>query len=323
MAFSSVKKIPKWALVIFIAVPFIVDAALNVFGMTILVFDPLFKISFGLIGVMNVIFVLISLAIDKKILYWLFVILVTFFDLSFSIEAVKQSESNNVTAENDTELIRLLNEQNRINIRIDRLMTEHEKMTKPDNLRANEEQQRVEQASLAVAKSQYSDRLKKIESGEISKYRITADSVIMAIPNAIADGKILMVIIFLWIFALLQIMIYLSMRSFEFHGETIPKKNFESIVTQWVKISWYNVRARRNNELISKETFFNLLRDREKLSFTDDDYDRCLSAALAEKLVDTVEIMCHDEDEAIAKILRRLQGGNPGNVANDRIGKES
>ena len=293
-------------------VALVVDLVLNFICFSVLAPDALTRIAFIAVGIMIVLFVLRSWSKRQFAIYVVFVIVVFFFDYSFILESTR-AQSNEVTAETDTELTRLSNELTTAQNTLIDLHGQYDRAVRADTLREINNQLETTQIRIDQYNADYKSRLQLIESGKHTGVRITAKNIMHAIPNAWSDKRYIEMIVFAMIFAGLQFIVASSVDNkivIKAEHKRTPKRKRttptplpEADVSRFVKWNWYRAETGMATSILPKEVFFDLVKKRNE-QFSGSIYNRILAAAKRNGIIDADgKILIMDQNLAIKKII--------------------
>lgn len=192
-----------------LGVALVVDLILNVICFAVLAPDTLTQVAFVAIGVMTVLFVFRSWAKGQKLIWTVFVVVVFFFDLSFTLEATR-IQTTAVVASEDTELSRLTARADAAAAQVIELQDQYRSAARRetmDQLHAQIEEAEAQEKTLEAARSA---RLFSLERGRVSRDRLSADRIFGAISRAWADGRRIPLGVFGLIFLGLQLIVATS-----------------------------------------------------------------------------------------------------------------
>lgn len=300
-----------------LAVALAVDLVLNFICFSVLAPDALTRIAFIAVGIMIVLFVLRSWSKRQFLLYAVFVLVVFFFDYSFILESTR-AQSQEITAETDTELSRLSTELTTAQKTLTDLHGQYDRAVRADTLREINNQIETTQARIDQYNTDYKSRLQLIESGKHTGVKLTSANIFLSIPHAWDDKRYIQMIIYALIFAGLQFIVASSVdnkkikvvvkpqtepRRAPKRRRHIPAPLPEADVARFVKWNWYRAETGMATSILPKEVFFDLVKKRNE-RFSGSVYNRILAAAKRNKIIDSDgKILEMDQNLAIRKII--------------------
>lgn len=218
-------------------VALVVDLVLNLVCFTMLAPDTLTAAAFGLIGGMIVLFVFRSWSKGQKLAWLIFVSVVFFFDLSFSLEATRAQANTTQTVDlvaiyaADPELTRLKGKQDEVSVALADLQIQYKEAAKRDTMAELAEQMKQKQSESKYYEDQYQKRRELVEKNaqaKVKHVKLSADAIFSAIPNAYKDGRYLQLIVYGLIFFGLQLIVAVSI-------EPITKAKKKSWIAELLK----------------------------------------------------------------------------------------
>lgn len=298
-----------------IFISLIVDCALNIICFYILAPNILTSIAFVLIGVMCVLFIFRSWSKGQKKTWLVFVIVVFFFDLSFTLQATK-TQSNNITTENDTELSRIDSDIASEKTSLDDLRAQYKQAMQRATMDQINNQIIISQSKIDQYENDRKLRLLAISSGRIIRDPITADSIFSAIPQAIIDRRIIQLIIFALIFVGLQLIIASSIDSkhkLDISEPVIepdepmapverPSGINEGHVREFVLRSWYKIRQNTSDCILSEDVFFDFIKRQNKV-YDRDIYRYLVQLCLELGIIDKKGVAQSKDEQEISRIM--------------------
>jgi len=307
-------------------VALVVDIVLNIICFSVLAPDTLTRVAFVAIGVMIVLFVFRSWSKRQFVAWGIFVIVVFFFDLSFTLEATRtQAEETQQTQ--DTELTRIDGLITDTNEAIKDLRLQYKEAMKRETMDELQIQLDNEQVKLSKYEDDRDKRFEMVESGETSKTEISAENIFNAIPNAFNSRRLIPLFIWALVFLGVQLIVASSIdNKKELHKynkntkKTDPKKRKRkprsrpaepkirpnitlNDVKLWVRWNWYRVTEGQSDYLIDKSVFFSGIA-KQDIEFDESKYDYLLKRAKELKVIDSKgHALVKDEAKAVGIIV--------------------
>ena len=292
----------------------VVDIVLSIICYTVLAPDILTRIAFVAIGVMNVLFIFRSWAKRQYVAWGIFVIVVFFFDLSFTLEATRtQSEEVVVTQTTDitkdSEIIRLDNAILESKQAKSDLQQQFKEAMKRETMDALKDLIDKEEVKINEYEAERKQRFNLIDSGETTKATISANAIMYSIPNTIKARDFLPLFIWSLIFFGLQLIVASSIdnkkqevaqvkkRTTKKHAPAKkraprPKNLTEPIpdisdaeIRRFVSWSWYRVTQKVDTKVLAESTFFETCR-KQGGEFDKKKYDYLIKKCKDKKLID-------------------------------------
>lgn len=296
-------KISTWALIG-------VDLVLNVVTMWIIAPDPISRVGFVGVGIAIVVLCLPSWLRGKKLLWLSFAAVSVFLNLSFTLESI-DLQSNAVTVQTDTQIARLDQRIDSLDAQLVKYDEEYSKARQRATMDDIERNRGIVRTELAKAESQRDIRIKQIESGEVS-LQIAGNDIFSAIPRAVADFRVIQLIVFTLIFSAMQYAIVVfatdekSAQTTPPARPTRPRKTKPAVdhVSRWVSACWVGIENGRK-DIISRSSFEEFYRTRG--GFPAERYDAIKQAAQDANVIDPAgEILIKDKREAVNIIKATL-----------------
>lgn len=299
-------------------VALIVDIVLNIICFSVLAPDTLTRVAFVAIGVMIVLFVFRSWSKRQFVAWGIFVIVVFFFDLSFTLEATR-TQAEEIQQAQDTELVRIDGLITDTNEAIKDLRLQYKEAMKRETMDELQIQLDNEQVKLSKYESDRDNRFELVESGETSKTEISAENIFNAIPNAFNSRRLIPLFIWALVFLGVQLIVASSIDNKVKPSEPVkptPKKRKPRAkrpkirpsitlndVKLWVRWNWYRVTEGQSDYLIDKSVFFSGIA-KQDIEFDESKYDYLLKRAKELKVVDSKgHALVKDEAKAVAIIV--------------------
>lgn len=192
-----------------LGVAMIVDLILNVVCFAVLAPDTLTRVAFVAVGIMTVLFIVRSWAKGQRAIWLVFVVVVFFFDLSFSLEATRLQDSV-ASAATDTELQRLTAQTEHTAARLDDLQSQYRTAMRRETLDQLHSQIEELETQAKAQEAARSARLFSLERGRVSRERLSAEAVFGAISRAWSEGRRVPLAVFGMIFLGLQLIVATS-----------------------------------------------------------------------------------------------------------------
>jgi len=290
-------------------VALVVDIVLNIICFAVLAPDVLTRIAFVAIGVMNVLFVFRSWSKRQYPAWIIFVIVVFFFDLSFTLEATRTQSQETVITQTtdvtqDSEIIRLDNailESKAIKADLQQQFKTAMKRETLDELKELIDKEAIKIDGYEADRKQ---RFNLVDSGETTKATISAKAIMYSIPNTIKARDILPLVIWGLVFFGLQLIVASSIdnkisepgppkkRTQANKRKPRPKKQSEPIpeisdaeIRRFVSWSWYRVTQKVDTKVLAESTFFETCR-KQGGEFDKAKYDYLIKKCKDKKLID-------------------------------------
>jgi hypothetical protein len=293
-------------------VALIVDIILNVVCFSILAPDPWTSLAFISVGIMTVLFVFRSWSRRHIVAWVIFVIVVFFFDLSFTLEATKTQS----TRGDDTELTRLTAKVDESSVQVLALQAQYDRAVQRATMDQLDEQIKIAQTKVDKYEQDRKARIAAISEGHIERPRLTADAIFSAIPQSIIDGRLIQLFIFSMIFAGLQLIIATSI---EVNARAVaviveapasvalepdPPEVSEGHIAAFVKYSWYKIRGKTDATILTEDVFLRLMKAQNK-TYSEDVYRYLRARAIALGIIDERGLANMADEDIIVDMLKR------------------
>ena len=304
-------------------VALIVDVVLNIICFSVLAPDTLTRVAFVAIGVMIVLFVFRSWSKRQYIAWGVFVIVVFFFDLSFTLESTR-TQAEEVNKTQDTELVRIDGLIADTNDAIKDLRQQYKEAMRRETMDELQIQLDNEQTKLAKYTEDRDKRFALVEEGKTNKVEISAENIFNAIPNAFKSRRLIPLFIWALVFFGVQLIVASSIdnkiksappkkrapaKKRKPRAKAKQKKETShpnitlNDVKLWVRWNWYRVTEGQSDYLIDKSVFFSGLA-KQDIEFEESKYDYLLKRAKELKVVDSKgHALVKDEAKAVAIIV--------------------
>ena len=292
-----------------LAIALVVDIIINVVCFSILSPDLLTSIAFVAIGAMIVLFVFRSWSRGQHFAWAIFVIVVFFFDLSFTLEATKTQSSSMA----DPELIRLTSQSDLASQQVIDLQGQYDRATQRATMDQLDAQIKVAQSKIDQYEADRKARLAEVAGGHIERAHMTADAIFDAIPQSVIDHRFIQLFIFSMIFAGLQLIIATSIDngpvvsipvSNPIGAKPIEIEPTDEEIKTFVKYSWYKIRSKTDTSILAEEVFLRLMEKQGK-NYNIGIYQKLRKKSVESGIIDVEGVSEKSDEGEIIELLRK------------------
>lgn len=267
------QKLEPLLIAVSITVILAVELVVNMVTMATMSPGPVESIGFIAMAVVIVALGIPSYLMGKRGLWLCFVVLAVFLNTSFILESLRV-QSEKITANNDTEIVRLDGLIDEAAKKIDEYDAEYSKAVSDKNMARIAEKTAAKEDEKASYEAARKARISLIDSGKVH-VTITGNDVFIAIPRAAGitmPAAPIQLVFFLLLFGSSQraLVVFSSRGAKKEVPEPEPVKKEQKAppkekrlrnqddATRFVKTTWHNIRNGRGNRAVNEKSFFRM-----------------------------------------------------------------